>query len=158
MGRICNTRGIFRKCVQSFTCSLKMFGRKVRQYIKIDLREVSCDFVHRCGASGSMRAFTQRARVRSPIGTGFLGEVFSGFFLSCKTNVRKLQAPKVPEFHSAVVIIIPYSPCWDDWVCAWCVLSFMFVLSRRWPRHWTDHSSGEALHVLVWSKKYVCDP
>ena len=82
------------------------------------------------------------------------------FFLTSKTNVRKLQAPKVPEYHLAVVIIIPYSPCWDDCVCVWCVLSFMFVLSRRWPRHWADHSSGggEALHVLVWSKKYVCDP
>ena len=33
---------------------------------------------------------TQRARVRSPVGTGFLGEVFLGFFLTCKTNVRKL--------------------------------------------------------------------
>ena len=33
---------------------------------------------------------TQRARVRSPVGTSFLGEVFSGFFLTCKTNVRKL--------------------------------------------------------------------
>ena len=33
---------------------------------------------------------TQRARVRSLIGTSFLGEVFLGFFLTCKTNVRKL--------------------------------------------------------------------
>ena len=33
---------------------------------------------------------TQRAGVRSPVGTSFLGEVFSGFFLTCKTNVRKL--------------------------------------------------------------------
>ena len=32
----------------------------------------------------------QRARVRSPVRTSFLGEVFSGFFLTCKTNVRKL--------------------------------------------------------------------
>ena len=32
----------------------------------------------------------QRARVRFPVGTSFLGEVFSGFFLTCKTNVRKL--------------------------------------------------------------------
>ena len=39
----------------------------------------------------------QRARVRSPVGTGFLGEVFSGFFLTCKTNVRKLQAPRSPN-------------------------------------------------------------
>ena len=42
---------------------------------------------------------TQRARVRSPVGTNFLGEVFSGFFLTCKTNVGKLQAAKVPEYH-----------------------------------------------------------
>ena len=33
---------------------------------------------------------TQRARVRSLVETGFLGEVFSGFFLTCQTNVRKL--------------------------------------------------------------------
>ena len=33
---------------------------------------------------------TQRARVRFPVGTSFLGEVFSGFFITCKTNVRKL--------------------------------------------------------------------
>ena len=32
----------------------------------------------------------QRARVRSPVGTSFLGVVFLGFFLTCKTNVRKL--------------------------------------------------------------------
>ena len=57
---------------------------------------------------------TQRARVRSSVGTGFLGEVFSVFFLTCKTNVRKLYAPKVPEYHLADVIIISYSPCWDD--------------------------------------------
>ena len=33
---------------------------------------------------------TQRARVRSPVGTSFLGGVFSGFFLNYKTNVGKL--------------------------------------------------------------------
>ena len=33
---------------------------------------------------------TQQARVRSPVGTSFLGEVFSGFFLTCKTNVGNL--------------------------------------------------------------------
>ena len=48
----------------------------------------------------------QRARVRFPVGTSFLGEVFSGFFLTCKTNVRKLWAPKVPEFNLAIIIII----------------------------------------------------
>ena len=28
-------------------------------------------------------------QVRSPVGTSFLAEVFSGFFLTCKTNVKK---------------------------------------------------------------------
>ena len=49
---------------------------------------------------------THRARVRSPVGTSFLGNVFFfGFFLTCKTNVRKLQAHKVPEYHLAILII-----------------------------------------------------
>ena len=39
---------------------------------------------------------TQRARVRSPV----------GFFLTRKTNVRKLLAHKVPEYHLATIIII----------------------------------------------------
>ena len=33
---------------------------------------------------------TQRAQVRTPVETGFLGEFSSGFFLTCKTNVGKL--------------------------------------------------------------------
>ena len=32
----------------------------------------------------------QRARIRSPVGISFLYQVFSEFFLNCKTNVRKL--------------------------------------------------------------------
>ena len=48
---------------------------------------------------------TQRARIRSPVGTSFLGDVFSEFFLTCKTNVRKLYAHKVPEYHMANIII-----------------------------------------------------
>ena len=51
---------------------------------------------------------TQRARVRSPVGTSCLGEVFSGFFLACKMNVRKLQTPNVPEYHLAIIIIPPH--------------------------------------------------
>ena len=61
--------------------------------------------VHRCGASGSMRA----CHAAGPVGTSFLGEVFSGFFLTCKTNVGKLKAPKVPEYHLAIIIIHTYS-------------------------------------------------
>ena len=44
---------------------------------------------------------TQRARVRSPVGTGFLGEAFSGFFLTCKSNVEILgpQGPRISFGH-----------------------------------------------------------
>ena len=42
--------------------------------------------------------------VQSPVGKSFLGEIFSGFFLTCKTNVRKL-APKAPKYHLATIII-----------------------------------------------------
>ena len=39
---------------------------------------------------------------------------FSGFFLTCKTNVRKLQAHKFPEYHLTAIILISYSPCWNE--------------------------------------------
>ena len=42
------------------------------------------------GQAAACAPVMQRARVRSLVGTGFLGEVFSGFFLTCKTNVGKL--------------------------------------------------------------------
>ena len=51
---------------------------------------------------------TQRAQVQSPVGKSFLGEVFSGFFLTYKTNVGNLQAQKIPEYHLAVIIILSY--------------------------------------------------
>ena len=47
----------------------------------------------------------QQARIRSLVVTSFLGEVFSGFFLACKTNVGKLEVSKVPEYHLAIIII-----------------------------------------------------
>ena len=61
-----------------------------------------------------------------------------------------------PEYHLAIILIISVLL---ECVSECCVSSLMFVLSWRWPRHSADHSSGEALHVLVWSKKYVglCD-
>ena len=77
---------------------------------------------------------TQRARVRFPVGTSFLGEIFPRFFFTYKTNVRKLYAHKFPEYHLTVIIILAYSLSWSEWARQWCVSSFMFVLSRRWPR------------------------
>ena len=44
-----------------------------------------------------MRVCHAAGPVRSPVGTSFLGEIFSGFFFTCKTNVRKLLAPMAPR-------------------------------------------------------------
>ena len=42
----------------------------------------------------------------------WLGQVsWVGFFLTCKTNFRKLYAHKDPKYHLAVIIILSYSPC-----------------------------------------------
>ena len=99
-----------------------------------------------------MRACHAGARVRFPVGTGFLREFFWGFSSPVRQMSGNFRPTMVPEYHLDAIIIISYSLCWHDWVCAWCVSSFMFVLSRRWPWCWADRSSGETLHVLVWSK------
>ena len=77
----------------------------------------------------------QRARVRFPVGTGFLGEIFFGVFPHLQVMSGNFGPTRSPEYHLAAIIIIPYSPYWYECEYAWCVLSFMFVLSRRWPRH-----------------------
>ena len=53
--------------------------------------------VHRCGASGSMRACHTAGPGSIPGRDKFPGCGFSGIFLTCETNVRKLQAPRSPN-------------------------------------------------------------
>ena len=43
------------------------------------------------------------------------------FFPHLQTNIRKLQAHKVPKYHLAIIIILSYSPCSNEWVCECCV-------------------------------------
>ena len=62
--------------------------------------------------AGACALVTQRALLRSPVGTSFLGDVFSGCFLTCKTNVRKLQARMVPESRLTIIIIINHHSLW----------------------------------------------
>ena len=49
---------------------------------------------------------TQRARVQSPVEAIFLGEVFSGFILISKTNVRKVSRISFGRHN-----IVSFSPC-----------------------------------------------
>ena len=54
------------------------------------------------GQAAACMPVTQQARVRSPVETGFLGEVFSGFFLTCKTYQEALgpQGPRISFGHN----------------------------------------------------------
>ena len=109
------------------------------------------------GQAVACAPFTQRARVRSPIGTDFLGEDFSGFFLTCKTNARNLKAHKVPEYHLASIIIISYSPCWNDLVCALCLgyRLLCFCCIGGGPGIELNPHPGRPSSGLVWSKMYL---
>ena len=87
-----------------------------------------------------------------------------GFFRDFSSPVRQMtgsfRPTMFPECHLAIIIILLISALlqWvSEWVSEWCVSSLMFVLSRNWPRYSVDHLSGEALHVFVWTKKYVRD-
>ena len=93
--------------------NLKVQGRPRERWInqiKKNLQERGYDWKELKRSTGveqvvACASVTQRARIRSLVGTSFLGEVFSGFFLTCQTNVRKLSAHKVPEYHLAIIII-----------------------------------------------------
>ena len=92
---------------------------------------------------------TQRAWIRSPVGTSFPGCDFSSPVRQISGSFRP---PWFPEHHLAIIIILIISTfleCMNYWmVCI--VFNYLFVLSRRWPQHWANYSSVEALHVLVW--------
>ena len=68
------------------------------------------------GQSAACAPVTQRARVRSPVGTSFMGEVFTGFFLTCKTNVGSFRPPRSPNiiWPSLSSIIIHYGRQWPE--------------------------------------------
>ena len=61
------------------------------------------------GQAAACAPVTQRARVRSPVGTGFLGEVFSGFSSPVRRmsgSFRPPRSPNIiwPSFSSSLII------------------------------------------------------
>ena len=48
---------------------------------------------------------TKRARVRSPVGASFLGEVFSGFSSPVRQMSGSFRPPWFPEYHLVIIII-----------------------------------------------------
>ena len=59
--------------------------------------ETQWNDVNRCGAGGSMRACHAAGPDSIPVGTSFLGEVFSGFFLTCKPMSGSFRPPWFPN-------------------------------------------------------------
>ena len=98
------------------------------------------NIVNRCAAGGSMRTYTQRARVRLPVGSIFLGEVFLRVSLHLSDKCQE-----------ALGLL--------EWMAAWmeCWVFHVRVVSEV-PRYWADPSSGEASVSLCSQKKYACDP
>ena len=96
--------------------------------------------VQRCGTSGSMRACHAAARDRSRVGINFLGEVFSGFSLTCKTKVRRLWAHRVPEYPLAIIIMHHHFimgandlRCWRALKPKYTNIHTVFTCSITWP-------------------------
>ena len=120
----------------------------IQDFLKtlFNLSFITCP-VHRCGAGGSMHASNVAGPGSIPVRTSFLGEVFSGFFLTCKTSATKLWAHKDTRTsfghhnHPFIFTLL-------EWMGAWivCIVFQVRVVSEVAP---ADSSSREALHVLV---------
>ena len=94
---------------------------------------------------------TQRARVRSPVGTRFVGEVFSGFFLTCKTNVRKLWAHNVPEYHLAIIIIHHHFITGANDLRCWRALKPKYTNTKKQKKYIYYSSNFKSLMMnFVW--------
>ena len=100
---------------------------------------------------------TQRAWIRSPVGTGFLGEVFSGFFLTCKTCQETFgpQGPRISfgrrNHHSIFALL--------EWlsVCLVCTVFRVCAVSEVAPAlGWSLIRGGPPCPCVV--KKVLCDP
>ena len=106
--------------------------------------------VHRCGAGGSLRACHAAGPGSIPGRDKFAGWGFLGVFLHVQGKCQEVLGPQGPRIsfgrhnHPFIFALL-------ELMCAW------LMCLVKWPRHWADPLSGEVLHVLVWSKKYVSD-
>ena len=63
-------------------------GAVVTHWTRIQIPDSNSAVSTAVGQAVACAPVTQRARVRAPVGTCFLGEVYFRVFLTCKTNVR----------------------------------------------------------------------
>ena len=89
------------------------------------------------------------------LGQVFWVRFFRGFLLTCKIKCQEALGPQGPRIsfdrrnrHSIFALLGWLS------VCLVCIVFHVCAVSEVAPAL----GPGEALHVLVWSRKYVCDP
>ena len=115
------------------------------------LFDASLTVVHHCWAGGSMRTCHAAVLGSIPVGTSFLGEVFSGFSSLVKqmsgifrpTRSPNIIWPSESSFHIRLVRM-------NGWVDDVYRLSYSCC-----------HGGGPGIELIPpcpWSKKYVCDP
>ena len=131
--------------------SLVLKRKTVKEFQRINQsttveQAVACAFV------------TQRTRVGSLIWPSFLSEFFSGFFLTCKTNVKGAVGSQDPRIsfgrynHNFIIRLVRINGCVNGVYrlsCSRCLGSGPGIELIPHP--------GKA-SMPFWSKKYVCDP
>ena len=121
----------------------RLYGKVAWHFISL---QIQID-VHRYGAGGSMRACRAAGQCSIPVWDKLPGWGFRVFF----SPVRKIWGSFRPRisfghcnhpYHIRLVVM-------NEWMV--CIVFNARVVSG-WPRYCADPSSGEAVHVLVWSK------
>ena len=138
-----------RSQLVSYTCNCEILN----EIFQLPFEYLKAYEVLRCGAGDSVRACDAAGPDSIPGVDKFPGW---GFFRGFSSSVRQISGNIRPHSSSNIIWAsqssLSHPPC--ECVREWYVLSLMFVLSRRWPRHWADHSSMS----LCVQKYYVCDP
>ena len=110
----------------------------------------------------------QRARVRSTVVTNLLGEVFSGFFLTC--TVRQMSGsfrpPRFPEYHLAIIIILIISALLEWMVGAWAefilqtfhLFTYVTTHSPTLPSLYLRYSSFSNPSVASHTSEFILQP
>ena len=112
---------------------------------------------------------TQRARVRSPVGTSFLGEVFSGFSSPVRQMSGSFRPPRSPNIILPSLlssIIIRYGRQWPDMLTrpktsnihrlhTYCINLFLFnyLILYEFPVS-LHHSVTNRLILVILGAKY----
>ena len=126
--------------------------------LKIILKLISRKLSTAVAQAVACAPVTQRARLRSPVGTGFLGEVFRGFSSPVRQmsgNFRPTRPPNIiwPPLSSFHIRLVGMIECLSGVYCLSCLCCFGGGPGIELIPHPERPSMS-----LCGKKKYVCDP